>query len=52
MFASLETAQEPEPWEKLIADETLSYPFSCAVRGALEAYDWTDLIPLARGGAF
>ena len=43
LFAGFETARAPEAWEKLIADEQIPYPFSCAVRGALALYDWTDL---------
>ena len=43
LFAGFETAHEPASWERLVADETIAYPFSCAVRGALAAYDWTEL---------
>ena len=43
LFDSLEISRAPESWERLIADETIPYPFACIVRGALAAYDWTDL---------
>ena len=43
LIAGFETADAPPSWEKLIADETIAYPFSCTVRGALALYDWTDL---------
>ena len=43
LFAGFETVRAPASWEKLVADETIAYPFSCTVRGALAAYDWTDL---------
>ena len=43
LFAGLETAREPTGWEDLVADETIAYPFSNTVRGALALYDWTDL---------
>ena len=43
LFAGFETVREPASWEALVKDEAIPYAFSCTVRGALKAYDWTDL---------
>ena len=43
LFAGLELKRAPEAWERIVADETIEFPVSCVVRGALAAYDWTDL---------
>jgi len=43
LFAGLEIERTPPSWSSLIADESIVFPFSGAVRGALTSYDWTEL---------
>ena len=49
LFSGVEFTERPPSWTEMVTDPDPSNDsFAVGVWGALEEYDWTDLVPIVR----